>query len=154
MRLRRSVLPMVMVAMASPAHACMSDPLPSAMLFDKPPEHVPNNTITIYVRPSALVQGSYTVRATVLEDASYLLANQRVEIAPEWPTSCLAVGRMDKAAYVVVAKPEHIAGEQVLIAKSYKRSWWDTFWSFFGWESFTPAGEPLGNPFPNAGIPA
>lgn len=144
---------MVMVAIASPAHACMTDPLPSAMLFDKPPEHVPNNTITIHVRPSTLVQGSYTVRATVLEDASDLRANQEVQIAPEWPTSCLAVGRMDKAAYVVVARSEQIGREQVLIAKSYSRSWWDKFWSFFGWESFTPAGEPLGNPFPNAGVP-
>ncbi len=147
---RRWILGLAAIAvMPAQAHACMTEPLPTAILFDYRPSTIPANSMALLVRPVAPVPQSHSARVRVIRDAAPFRGGDEVIISPEWPTSCLALGRMNAPAYVVVLKPAAHQRTVDLVAKSYARSWIDTLFAVFGFQNFSPKGAPLGNPFPN-----
>ena len=122
-------------AAPSPASACMSVYLPSAILFDEPPSVVPKGYTVLRVqrlakKPSGSLLSALTAGAERPTPIWLSLAGM---------TSCTAIGRMDSPAYVV-ARPEGFTqGRTILNPLPFDRGWLDRLWSYIGWERFTPS---------------
>jgi hypothetical protein len=132
---------------ADPAAACGSAFLPEAMIFDRPPAKRPPGyaVFKVALLPHEPTWGPFPV---LLKDPAQARRFGRIAwLAPEGISSCTDLGRRRSDGYVV-ARPLGLAGKRTLMrARVYNRSWWDAFWSDFGWIRFTTDGEmPVRHP--------
>jgi hypothetical protein len=126
---------------ADPAAACMAVHIPQAVVFDRPPAKRPQGyaVFKVALLPHEPSWGPFPV---LLKDPAQARRFGRIAwLEPEGMSSCTELGRQGSDGYVV-ARPQGKAGKRTLMrAKIYSRSWWDRFWSNFGWTRFTADGE-------------
>lgn len=116
---------------ATPAVACMEDPLPRALVFGAKPDVQPG-TFAIKLKIKSLVPKSYDA-SVLVTDGPTDLVGQTVILAPENLGSCTGLGR--QSGYAVVRR-SIVDGKAMLIGLAYERSWLDTLFTFFGMEPY------------------
>ena len=124
------------------ADACMADPMPQAVLFDRapaqrPPEHALFRVI------GREIDGRLMVRFLEAADVRRLGPIAWLEAIPA--DSCTTWGRQNTEAYVVARVTGRWRGRPLLTARVYARNRWDSFWGWFGSEVYTASGRPLQN---------
>ena len=128
----------------APAAACMADPLPEAVIFDRPPaKHPPGYILLKVVAQRIDREGSILVKLTDPAQAKQLGAV--AWLVPETLSSCTDPGRLGSKAFVVARPDGRIARRTKLTAKVYRRSRWDSFWGWFGLTRYTASGDPVDN---------
>lgn len=116
---------------ATPAVACMEDPLPHAIVFGSRPDIQPG-TVVINLKIKSLVPKSYDASVLITDGPSDLIG-QTVILAPENLGSCTGLGR--QSGYAVVRR-SIVDGKAMLIGLAYERSWIDMLFAFFGMEPY------------------
>jgi hypothetical protein len=110
----------------TPAFACMSEPLPHAIVFSTQPtpEH---GTFAIKVDGVTRQPDSYDLKVRVVEGPPDL-RNRKLRVQPENIGSCTSPGRV--SGYVVVRRN---GTDGRLIGLAYTRSWTDWIAMLMGW---------------------
>lgn len=130
---------LVAFAACSPAHACMTDPLPQAVLFDVPPSEIPRGNFVIRIRSEPNPPFDRPLRLKVVAARKSLGLPSNISFRPEAYSSCTQWGRTGEEAFAVVTK----SNGNVLIAKVYQRSWLDSILHLLGISRFHAAGSPV-----------
>lgn len=125
----------------APAIACLMEPLPEAVLFDRPPADRPPGYALLRVVGRVVDQDRQRLLVRIVQPA------QARRLGPvawlEAPmSSCATWGRLGSDAYVVARAAGRLRGRTVLTAMVYRRSRRDRFWGLFGWENRAP-GQPV-----------
>lgn len=119
------------------------DPLPAAVLFDRPPAHIPTGYTLLKVAGSAAGDGGGPLLVRIMDPAATRRLGRLAWLQSESFSSCTGWGRLGAEAWVVARPAGQVNGRTVLLAKAYSRSRWDFFWAWFGHESYrAPDGPP------------
>jgi hypothetical protein len=132
---------------SSPAFACMNDPLPNAVLFDRVLSEVPPDHIVIGVRSPSQAPRTGPIKVKVLSSPKSARIAQIVWIIPEAFSSCTQWGRLGANAFAVVRTPTANGSRSRLVARVYDRSWLDKLLDLVGYKRFTATGDPMSYPF-------
>lgn len=128
---------------AVPAQACLSEPLPQAVLFDRPPAHRPPGYLLLKVVGREVEQDREHLLVRIVEPDRARRLGSVAWLRPESATSCTGWGRLGSEAYAVARVAGRWRGRTLLQAAVYARSRRDALWSWFGWTWYSARGEPL-----------
>jgi hypothetical protein len=122
----------MLAAIAAPAGACLSEPLPEAILFDGPPKRPPPGYAVIRVVASVAAGEGEPLRVNFLDPGQRRQFGPAGWIFQERPSSCTGWGRLGAPAFAIARPAGSLRGRVLLAGKAYRRRWWDRFWNFLG----------------------
>ena len=143
MRLSLCAATVAMLLMSAPAEACMAEPVPEAVIFDRPPAHRPAGYTLFKVIGRVVESDPDHLLITIVEPAAGRRLAPLAWLAASARSSCTTWGRLGREGYVVARFAGVLRGRPVLAARTYARSWMDRLWSRLGWEGYRASGEAV-----------
>ena len=117
----------------SPANACMTEPLPEAMIYKSKPSDLSNGTTLIRGSITEKLPDSWTVKVKVLEGPEDL-EGKVIAVIPSHFSSCATFGRED--GYLAIKKDTRKESSEKFVADLFERSWLDWIIDLFGGEPY------------------
>lgn len=132
-----------MLVLAAPAHACLSEPMPEAIIFDGPPAHTPPGHTVFKVVAGIEDPDTGHLLVRIAEPAQARRLGPSAWLYGAASSSCTTWGRIGRPGYVVARVAGKLGGRTLLEARAYRRSWVDHVRNWFGWETYRASGRPL-----------
>ncbi len=127
----------------APANACFGEPVPEAVLFDRPPTHRPPGYALFKVVGRIAREDRERLFVRIVEPTQARRLGPTAWLAAEPISSCTTWGRLGSEAYVAARVAGRLRGRTLLLAAVYNRSPWDRLWNLFGWATFWAPRQPL-----------
>lgn len=116
-----------------PAKACMTEPVPQAMIYESKPLEASGNAWIIRGQITEKLPDSWTVKVRVLEGPKQI-EGRIISVSPDDSSSCTTFGR--EVGFLAVRKDLHSKNTNKFVAEVFERSWLDWIVNLFGGDPY------------------